>query len=139
MHVPKETVREIADHLGMGLRVFLHRETLALITYPNEEKSASFEPSMWKKEIQALRKEGEKYLEIAGMAPYDAFRVMEEFIATVKDLPLKDRLLRAIDQKRPFAHFTSQIDHSGVCRERWFHFRDQKMFGWVQEQLEQLA
>lgn len=137
--IPQETVQEIADHLGMGFRVFLHRETWELVTYPNEDKSASFEPSMWKKEIQAIRKERDKYHEIEGMEPHDAFRVMEDFIATITDLPLKNRLSRAIEQKRPFTHFRAQIDRSGVYRERWFQFRDQKLKEWVQEQLEQLA
>ncbi|WP_121355708.1 UPF0158 family protein [Flavisolibacter nicotianae] len=137
--IPQETVQEIADHLGMGFRVFLHRETWELVTYPNEDKSASFEPSMWKKEIKAVRKERDKYHEIEGMEPHDSFRIMEDFIATVNDLPLKDRLLRAIEQKKFFAHFKGHIDHSSVYRERWFQFRDQKMMVWVQEQLGRLA
>ncbi|WP_121356882.1 UPF0158 family protein [Flavisolibacter nicotianae] len=134
--VPQETVQEIADWLECGFRVFLHRETHKLITYPNEDRCASFEPSMWKKEIQAIRKEREKYLEIEGMEPHESFRVMEDFISTLNDLPLKDRLLRAIDQKKPFAHFKAQIDGAGVYRERWFQFRDRKMREWVGEQME---
>ena len=136
--VPKETIQEIADQLGSGFRVFIHKETLELITYPNEDKSASFEPSTWKREIQTVHKEKNKYVEVQGMEPHDSFRVIEDFITTINDNLLQERLLNAVHQKRPFAHFKEQIDRSGVYRERWFAFRGQRMIEWVQEQLDQI-
>jgi Uncharacterised protein family (UPF0158) len=134
-HVPKETIQEIADQLGSGFRVFLRRETLEVIWYPNEDKSPSFQPSVWNNEIDAIGREPSKYVEVPGMAPADAFQVMAGFIATIDDPSLKDRLLNSIHQKRPFAHFKDQIDRCGMYRDRWFRFRDQRMIEWVEEQL----
>ena len=94
---------------------------------------------MWQKEIHAVRQEKDKYVEIPGMGSHDSFRVIEDFIATVNDNFLKERLSSAIHQKRPFAHFKAQIDRSGVYRDRWFAFRDRKMIEWVQEKLDQIS
>jgi hypothetical protein len=137
--VPKEIIQEIADQLESGFRVFLHKETLELITYPNEDKSAGFEPSVWEKEIQKVKKESDKFFEVSGMEPQDSFGVLEDFIATINDTSLKEKLLSAIHQKRPFAHFKDQINRSSSYRERWFCFRDLRMIEWVQEQLGQLS
>jgi hypothetical protein len=137
--VPKEIIQEIADQLESGFRVFLHKETLELITYPNEDKSAGFEPSVWKKEILKVKKEGDNFFEVPGMEPQDSFGVLEDFIATIKDISLKEKLLNSIHEKRPFARFKDQINRSGSYREKWFRFHDQRMIEWVQEQLGQLS
>lgn len=135
--LPVDIIKEISDQLGSGFRVFFNRETLDVVSYPNEEKFLSFEPSMWKKEIQAVQKQWHNFIEIEGMEPHDSFGVMEAFVATVDDNVLRERLLHTIRQKRPFAHLKSVIDASDY-RQRWFSFRDQSMLGWVRDQLERI-
>lgn len=99
--IPHEIIQEIASHLGSGFRAFLHTETLEVVTYPDEDKSLSFEPSMWKQEMDTVRKQRHKFFEVRGMEPHDSFRVMEDFIATVNDKHLQERLSKALLQQKP--------------------------------------
>ena len=65
-----------------------------------------------------------------------SFRIMKEFIETVEEKKLKERLLLAIQVQKPFAHFKSEIDNSGSERERWFEFKKQRPIDWVKDQLD---
>lgn len=108
---------------------------MEFIGFPHEDKFAGFDSSMWREEIQTVKNWKGKYFEIRSMDASDSFRVIEEFTESVTDTALKEKLLGAIYQKRPFAHFKALVDQSGAYRDKWFKFRDEKMIQWVEEQI----
>lgn len=133
--ITHEKMQEIADLLYSGFRVFLHQETLEMISYPNEDRFESYNPSEWKEEIRTLRKQAHKYFKIEAMEANESFWMMEAFTATIEAEAVKAQLTGAIQRKRPFAHFKAQLSQLGDYRQMWFVFKQQKMLAWVEEQL----
>ena len=58
---------------------------------------------------------------------------MEEFIDTVDDEQLKQKLIYALNRNKPFRNFKYEIDYSDEYRQRWFDFKNRKYFEWVEE------
>jgi hypothetical protein len=63
---------------------------------------------------------------------------MEDFISTVKDARLRDRLWRAISGRGAFRYFKDVLEDHPRERERWFAFKDaqvrQRVLAWLAEE-----
>ena len=136
MKLTNEIIREIVENLDIGFRCFVNRESGELISIPNENNYSNFEPEMWQNELITIKKSRKKLTEIEGMSTTDSLRVMEQFIASVQEKKLKERLLQAIHRHKPFAHFKLEIDNSGTERDRWFEFKKQRLIEWVRNQID---
>ena len=66
------------------------------------------------------------------------FKIMENFIRTVKDDHLQSALFHAIDGDKPFRKFKNIIDNSGPHRQMWFDFKKKYLVQWVRDQAEYL-
>ena len=135
MEVTKEIIKEIAENLESGFRCFINRDTGELITIPNEDNFSSFERGMWQNEMRTIKKSRKQLIEIEGMSSADSFRFMEQFISTVQDKEIKERLKQALGKNKPFMHFKLAIDSSGNERDRWFEFKQQRFIEWVKNQI----
>jgi hypothetical protein len=65
---------------------------------------------------------GERYLDIPRQDSREGFMDMEEFIETVRDAQLRDRLWNALRQRRPFRRFKDTLASSEVETHRWYAF-----------------
>lgn len=128
-------LREITGDLDLGFKCWIHKETLECVVVPNEDRFPEMEEDMWKEELRKIRMDRKKYVEIKPMDPRSSFRVMEEFIASVDDEPLRERLEQAIRRPRPFFNFNGEVDRGGPYRDKWFAFRERKLMDWVEEQV----
>jgi hypothetical protein len=64
---------------------------------------------------------------------------MEQFTETLPDSnSLKNRLINALNKRKPFREFKFVIDNSGDYREQWFDFKKQKLEEWVREKIDRL-
>ena len=84
-----------------------------------------------------------RYIEIQKADSGDGYRDMQEFISTVQDQGLQDRLWRAIQGRGAFRRFKDVLlEHPGE-RERWFDFGDERvdkrMLYWLEEMGIELA
>ena len=144
MKISNEILNEIAENLEMGFSCFLNKETAQLITIPKEidfldnefDHEFGDEFKEWQDDIEIVKNSPDNFFHIESMDSGESFRIMKDFIETVADKELKERLLLAIHVRKPFAHFKSEIDNSGSERERWFEFKKQRFFDWVKHQLE---
>lgn len=134
MQLSKETIKEIADNLELGLRCFVNIETHEVVAMPDENKYADMETEAWKEDMEKVENDPEQYKEIESMRSSDSYQVMEDFVETIDDAFLKGRLIQAIEGHKPFANFKLQIDRSGPYREKWFAFRTQRTIDWVKDQ-----
>lgn len=135
MEISRETLNDIVDSLEAGFMCFLHRETFEVISYPDPEQHSNMDPKDWKEELDKVKKNKKKFIEIEGMTSSDSFKVMKEFIESLDNSETKIRLVTALEGRKPFANFKHQIDNSGEYREQWFAFRKQKNMEWIQNQL----
>jgi len=135
MEVSREILNDIADSIEAGFKCFIHRETFEVVTYLNPDQYPEMDPKDWKDEIDKVRKNKKKFIEIENMTSSDSFRVMEEFADSLENNATKVRLLTALQGRKPFANFKHQIENSADSRNLWFEFRREKNIEWVSNQL----
>ncbi|KXA94752.1 hypothetical protein AKJ65_03550 [candidate division MSBL1 archaeon SCGC-AAA259E19] len=66
---------------------------------------------------------GDRYIALPRTSPREGYRDMEEFIETVEDEDLKEKLSIAIDGKGAFRRFKDVLNQYPDERERWFEFK----------------
>ena len=52
----------------------------------------------------------------------ERFEVMVDFAESLPDLALKERLFRALEQRKPFRGFRDALFDNETVRQRWFAF-----------------
>ena len=135
MKVSNEILNDIVDSLDTGFKCFIHKETLEVVTFPDEVLLQETDTEVWQEDIDKVSDNREKYIEIENMISSASLRVIEEFVNSLENNSIKIRLLQAIEGRKPFANFKNQIDNSEDYREQWFAFRKSKNIEWVQNQL----
>ncbi|MFB0546976.1 MAG: UPF0158 family protein, partial [Anaerolineae bacterium] len=70
---------------------------------------------------------GTRYISVPQADSHEDYRDMQDFIATVQDERLQDRLWRAIDGRGAFRYFKDVLADYPRERERWFEFEDARM------------
>lgn len=131
----KQKIRDLAQHLTTGVKCYIHRKTLEVVTFPDPDELDKELLPMWSDDIKKVKKNRKDYIEIENMDSRRTFRVMEDFVETVDDARLKVRLMDALERSKPFRNFRSIIDNADDYREEWFRFSDAKLEEWVEEQL----
>jgi hypothetical protein len=81
---------------------------------------------------------GTRYIRIEPLDPHADYEDMEEFISTVRDTRLRERLWRAISGRGAFRSFRDVLDDYPRERQRWFEFGDaqarQRALDWLAEE-----
>ena len=122
----KTLVSEIADSLLAGLICFFNPDTLELEDIPKE---LAYDPEEFEMmtgenlESAGLKHENwQNCLTIEPMESNDSFKIMEYFVDEVKDINFQEKLINALNSKKPFANFKYLIEDSDY-RQHWFDFR----------------
>lgn len=68
-----------------------------------------------------------RYVEIPSTDSREGYRDMEDFIQTVDDEHLKEKLWIAIDGKGAFRRFKKVLARYPDVRQRWFEFKDERI------------
>jgi len=76
------------------------------------------------------------YLRIDPASSREQYRWMERFVSSVADLPLRERLLIAIDGKGAFRRFKDVLLAFPAERERWFVYRSEVLHFHIQTWIE---
>jgi phage pi2 protein 07 len=136
MQLSKEKLIDISGELDMKMKCFLHKETLELVTFPDELLVGDFDEDIWKEQLMKIKSREKDYIEIEAMNSTESFRVMEAFTKTVKDKWIASRLLEALEGKKPFAHFNHCIHNMpDQHKKAWFSFKQERMVEFIQKQL----
>ena len=81
---------------------------------------------------------GTRYIAVPRAESRDGYDDMEEFIATVPEERLQDRLWRAIQGRGAFRIFKDVLGGYPSEQERWFAFRDarirQRVLNWLEQE-----
>lgn len=83
--------------------------------------------------------EDKRYVYIEPIYPFEAYTFMEEFIETVEDTNLKNRLQTKVKGKGAFRMFKHILYEHPQENERWSHFREKKLEEYADKWLEELA
>lgn len=76
---------------------------------------------------------GERYISIPNADSHEGYKDMVDFIETVKDINLKEKLCIAISGSGAFRRFKDVLLSYPEERERWFKFKEAKLVERVRE------
>ena len=132
-----EQINEIAENLECGFRCFWNRKTGELVSLPdNRDPHYYDDEGLLDEEYDRVDAEGDDFLEFEKPGSGASYQIMEDFAHSLKNKGLKNRLLAALDKRKPFREFKHVVDNAGDYRDDWFAFRRSKFRELVQEQIE---
>lgn len=135
----EQIIIDIEQELDCGLRVFLHKNNLNIITLPDEAEIDFMEDEDWedqKKELEINRK---NYVEIEKWDCSYSFKLMEYFVEIVDDDEvLREKLSQALERAKPFRNFRFILDHHDEYLQKWYQFKSSKQREFVKNQLSEL-
>ncbi len=138
IRISKEQVREIAEYLDCGMKCYLNKETGELKTIIEFDNSPYADEELWEDVLQELEENWDKYDEIPKMESHESFGLMADFTESINDKDLRTALINALNKGHPFRNFKWVIDNSGIYRQKWFDFKNQRLIQWVKDQLDAL-
>jgi hypothetical protein len=127
-----QQIKEIAEQLDLGLRSFWHKTTGALLFVPDFDNQPYAEEEFYEEELEELENNAGDYIEIERPYSSDSFEIMVSFTEQLDDNnKLKNKLINALNKKKPFREFMLVIDNSGVFIQQWFDFKNAQLEQWV--------
>lgn len=133
----KDQIKELADQLDCGNKCYINKETGFIIFTP-DFNSGYADEELWEDDINELEENWDNYVEIDRMESHESFKIMADFAENVDSRELRDSLINALNKKHPFQNFKWVVDNSGLYRQKWFDFKNQRLIEWVNDQLEVL-
>lgn len=130
-------IREIAGHLDCGNDCYFNPKTTELIFIPhNLHDHYSESDGFWEKELEKINEDSMSYIKFEIPTSFESFQIMERFLEEIDDTILKDRLIIALSEKKPFRNFKYIIDSSNY-RNKWFAFKEKELEEMVRKQFAQ--
>ena len=134
----KELVRRTAESIDCGLVCFINPETLETEEVPKELMNDVVEfdedEAESDNEFNLNHYKWERYITIEPPESHESFEIMESFVTEITNKNLKNRILNALGNRKPFANFKNLIETSNY-REQWFAFKQRKLEEYVWEYL----
>lgn len=132
-------IKEIADQLDCGFICYLNMKNGEILFLPDLLKHPDIEMEAWSEAQGKIDRNFHDYKVIEPLESYDSFKIMAEFAETLLDSnPLKNKLIYALNRKKPFREFKFAIDNSGKYRQIWFGFKNLKLQEWVKERIQEI-
>ena len=127
--IPKKIIKEIAEDIDCGMICFINTDTLETEKVPQTffEDPEEYEmmTGMTVEEMGLKYLDWENYISVEPLESYVSFKIMEDFVKTITDEILQNKLIDALNRRKPFANFKSIIDDSDF-RQDWFDFKQQQ-------------
>jgi hypothetical protein len=114
-------------------RYYLDLETGEIINISDEFMDHEEKEELEKKVEDGF---GKRYVSITYASSDEGYKDMEDFVGTVEDRDLKEKLHIAIDGRDAFRRFKNVLLAHPEERERWFKFKDARVKERVKEWLE---
>jgi uncharacterized radical SAM superfamily Fe-S cluster-containing enzyme len=135
INLTEEQIKSIAEDLDLGMKVYVHIETDEIKTIIDIDQHYDADMEAWEEAIKEVEENYDKYFQFEKMDSKESFQMMEDFVETVKDLELRNKLELGLSLSKPFRNFKDIIDDEDEYRKKWFAFRDAKNIEFVKLQL----
>lgn len=132
----EQQIAEIAEYLDAGMTCHYNLKTGKIIFVPDFNHMLYADENDWREELDELDENWDDYFTFEPMTSRESFLVMADFIDTVDDRKLQDRLVNALNRRRPFRNFKWEIDNSGPYRQMWFDYKEKRYIEAVKKQIE---
>ncbi len=131
-----QQINEIAENLDGGMRCFYNKQSGEIKTLLDFDNWDGADEELWEEEIMEIDEHWVDLVELEKMSSRESFQLMVDFVETIDNPGLQDRLFIALNRSKPFRNFKWQIDNSGKYRPRWFKYKDQRYIELVKKQLD---
>lgn len=132
-------VKEIAGSIDAGQVCFLNTNTLQIDEIPfhlySDRTMYEMETGFTLKDFKPKYTRWKKYITIEPLASQESFEIMEKFANQLDNSRLKNQLVYALNNRKPFANFKRIIDNSDI-RQDWFDFKDKQLRNYVKAMIE---
>jgi hypothetical protein len=136
MKSEEKIIKEIAEQLDCGMVCFLNKKTGELKFVVDEnDPSASDVLEFYQEDFDYIDKNRADFTKIDKMSSGDSFQVMADFVETVNNKKLQEKLYSALNKNKPFRNFNNVVDNYEDLRQAWFKFKNKKQFDWVKMSL----
>jgi len=136
-HFTNKEIENLSQSLQGGLNCAIHKKTkvvyINFFTLEILEETGMGEDELLDEDRDIIENPSD-YIEIEKMPSGQAFRIMEDFAEQTNDKSLQNRLIQALERRKPFANFKRTIDNSDE-REAWFAFKNERYFNYVKRRL----
>jgi hypothetical protein len=129
-------IKEIADELDCGMKCYYNPVTEEIKSLPDLNSFPITDEEMWADIEDEINSEIDKFVIFDIMPTHDYFQMMVDFAEDIDDVKIQEKLIRALNGKKPFRYFKDQINNSGKYLQQWFDFKVLKYCEWVKEQIE---
>ncbi len=136
MKLTEKQIEEIADNLDCGMRCFYNRKSGETKTILNFDSCIGADEEPWEEESKEIDENWDDYFEFVGFESHESFQIMADFAESVEDNRLQNRLIDALNKRKPFQNFKWQIDNSVEFRQQWFDYKKMRYIQWINEQIE---
>jgi len=128
-------IKHIADEVEIGMICFVHNETGEVVSFPDEMRGNEPDEEFWGEHMEKVEKEPENYTEVSGTDSRDGFSLMEDFIATIEDEKVAEKLTDSLDRPKPFFRFKLELDEHGEYKQKWYDYKEMRTIESVKRQL----
>jgi hypothetical protein len=131
----RELVHTVAENIDCGLVCFINPETLEVEEIPKGMLDGFSDFSINREfgdehededEQKFLHEDWETYITVEPRESSESFRIMEKFVDEVNDKNLKNKLINALNNRKPFANFKNIVESSNY-RKVWFAFKQHQL------------
>ncbi|MDP2303027.1 MAG: UPF0158 family protein [Ignavibacteria bacterium] len=136
MELTEEQIKSIAEDLDTGMNVYVNLETMEIKSIIDTIQHYDVDTEAWEEDINEIEENFDKYFQFERMDSRESFQVMEDFVETVEDKRLREKLELGLSLSKPFRNFKDIIDDENEYRKKWFGFRDSRNIEFVKEQIE---
>ena len=146
-----ELVRQVADSINCGNVCFINPDTLVVEDIPqailderfgyefttddDADDDTDSDTDDDTDDLNLEHRNWDRFIRVDLPESSESFAIMEAFVQEVKDKNLKNKLVYALSNRKPFAHFKTLIENSDY-RKKWFAFKQQKLEEYVWQEIE---
>lgn len=144
----RKLVHDVAENIDCGLVCFINPETLEVEEIPKEMVDGlsyfSINPEFEDEdeedeededEQKFLHEDWKNCITVEPRESSESFKIMERFVDEVNDKSLKNKLVNALNNRKPFANFKNIVESSNY-RKEWFAFKQHQLEIMVWEELQ---
>ncbi len=142
----RELVHTVAENIDCGLVCYINPETLEVEEIPkgmldgfsdfsNHREFGDEDEDEDEDEQKFLHENWETYITVEPRESSESFKIMEKFVDVVNDKNLKNKLINALNNRKPFANFKNIVESSNY-RKEWFAYKQKQLEMKVWEELE---
>jgi transcription termination factor NusB len=141
----RKLVHDVAENIDCGLVCFINPETLEVEEIPKEMVDGlsyfSINPEFEDEDEEDedgqkfLHEDWENCITVEPRESSESFKIMERFVDVVNDKSLKNKLVNALNNRKPFANFKNIVESSNY-RKEWFAFKQHQLEIMVWEELQ---